>query len=80
MPCAHPHPEGPGQSQVGEIVDIASQPRKFLTDRLRATAVRGCRRRLDEDCVAVYANALNFWGEAHLPGRDRVTAVVDEAG
>ena len=44
------------------------------------TAVRGCRRRLEEDCVAVYANVLNFWGEAHLPGRDRVTAVVDEAG
>lgn len=35
----------------------------------------GCSKRLAEDCVAVFANALNFNGEPHLPGVDRITAV-----
>jgi uncharacterized phage protein (TIGR02218 family) len=36
--------------------------------------VRGCRKRLAEDCVATFANGVNFNGEPHLPGVDQVTA------
>lgn len=36
----------------------------------------GCRRRLADDCVAKFGNALNFNGEPHLPGIDAVVAPV----
>lgn len=35
----------------------------------------GCTKRLAEDCVAKFANAVNFGGEPHLPGIDRVTSL-----
>jgi len=34
----------------------------------------GCRKRLAEDCVAKFGNALNFQGEPHLPGIDQLTS------
>lgn len=34
--------------------------------------VRGCGKRFTEDCVGTYANGINFRGEPHLPGMDRV--------
>jgi uncharacterized phage protein (TIGR02218 family) len=34
------------------------------------TAIAGCRKRLAEDCIAKFANELNFGGEPHLPGVD----------
>lgn len=30
--------------------------------------VAGCRKRMAEDCIAKFANVLNFQGEPHLPG------------
>lgn len=38
------------------------------------SAVVGCQKRLAEDCVARFDNALNFQGEPHLPGLDRLTS------
>lgn len=35
--------------------------------------VAGCRKRLTEDCVVKFSNAINFQGEPHLPGVDAVT-------
>lgn len=37
--------------------------------------VAGCTKRLAEDCVAKFNNAVNFGGEPHLPGIDRITAL-----
>lgn len=37
------------------------------------SVIAGCRKRLTEDCVAKFANALNFQGEPHLPGVDELT-------
>lgn len=37
------------------------------------SAIAGCRKRLPEDCVAKFGNAINFQGEPHLPGIDAVT-------
>jgi uncharacterized phage protein (TIGR02218 family) len=34
----------------------------------------GCRKRLDEDCVAKFANGLNFGGEPHRPTVDELTS------
>lgn len=36
--------------------------------------IAGCRRRLAEDCVARFSNAVNFNGEPHLPGQDQVVS------
>lgn len=33
----------------------------------------GCSKRLSEDCVTKFSNALNFQGEPHLPGVDALT-------
>lgn len=35
--------------------------------------IAGCRKRMAEDCIAKFANVLNFQGEPHLPGTDAVT-------
>lgn len=35
--------------------------------------IAGCRKRRDEDCVAKFANVLNFQGEPDLPGIDALT-------
>ena len=37
------------------------------------SVVAGCRKRLAEDCVAKFANALNFQGEPHRPTIDSLT-------
>lgn len=34
--------------------------------------IQGCGKRFDEDCVARYANGVNFRGEPHVPGMDRL--------
>lgn len=39
--------------------------------------IAGCRRRLAEDCVAKFSNAINFNGEPHVPGIDEVTRPPD---
>jgi len=41
------------------------------------TAIAGCRKRLTEDCKTKFLNVLNFQGEPHLPGIDRLTAAAD---
>lgn len=38
------------------------------------SVIAGCRKRLEEDCVSKFDNALNFQGEPHLPGIDAVTS------
>lgn len=38
------------------------------------SVVAGCRKRLDEDCAAKFANALNFQGEPHRPTIDDLTS------
>lgn len=37
------------------------------------TIVAGCRKRLIEDCQTKFDNVLNFDGEPHLPGIDKIT-------
>lgn len=37
--------------------------------------VAGCGKRFTEDCVVKFANGLNFRGEPHLPGMDRLVRV-----
>lgn len=32
----------------------------------------GCRRRFEEDCKAKFNNVINFRGEPHLPGTDKM--------
>ena len=39
--------------------------------------IAGCRGRLTEDCKTKFSNVLNFQGEPHLPGIDRLTALQD---
>jgi uncharacterized phage protein (TIGR02218 family) len=38
------------------------------------TIIAGCRKRLTEDCKTKFSNVLNFQGEPHLPGVDKLTA------
>lgn len=38
------------------------------------TVVAGCRKRLAEDCIAKFDNALNFQGEPHRPTMDELTS------
>ena len=38
------------------------------------TIIAGCRKRLTEDCKTKFTNVLNFQGEPHLPGVDKLTA------
>lgn len=38
------------------------------------SVVAGCRKRLAEDCVAKFSNAVNFQGEPHRPTLDTLTA------
>jgi uncharacterized phage protein (TIGR02218 family) len=38
------------------------------------SVIAGCRKRLDEDCVAKFSNAVNFQGEPHRPTLDSLTA------
>lgn len=38
------------------------------------SVVAGCRKRLEEDCVAKFSNAVNFQGEPHRPTLDTLTA------
>ena len=37
--------------------------------------IRGCRKRLTEDCKTKFGNVVNFQGEPHLPGVDLLTKV-----
>lgn len=37
------------------------------------SVVAGCRKRLAEDCVAKFNNAINFQGEPHVPGIDKLS-------
>lgn len=39
--------------------------------------IAGCRKRLTEDCKVKFNNVLNFQGEPHLPGIDRLTSLAD---
>lgn len=41
------------------------------------SAIAGCRHRLDQDCKTKFNNVLNFQGEPHLPGIDKLTALQD---
>lgn len=41
--------------------------------------VAGCRLRLIEDCKTKFNNVLNFGGEPHVPGQDKLTAPADFA-
>lgn len=40
------------------------------------TAIAGCRLRFEEDCKVKFSNGINFQGEPHLPGLDKLTASV----
>jgi uncharacterized phage protein (TIGR02218 family) len=41
------------------------------------SVIAGCRKRLLEDCKTKHNNVLNFQGEPHLPGIDKLTAAAD---
>lgn len=57
-------------AQVFELV-TAMQRDIAVGDTL--TALAGCRKRLAEDCLAKFNNAINFQGEPHMPGMDALT-------
>lgn len=37
------------------------------------TIRQGCRKRLEEDCVGIFNNAVNHQGHPHVPGLDQIT-------
>lgn len=39
--------------------------------------VAGCRKRFEEDCKTKFDAALDFGGEPHVPGQDKITAAAD---
>ena len=41
------------------------------------TAIAGCRKRLEEDCLAKFNNVLNFQGEPHRRGINNLTSAPD---
>jgi len=36
------------------------------------SVVPGCRKRFEEDCVAIWANWVNYRGFPHVPGGDKM--------
>ena len=40
----------------------------------------GCKKRYLEDCIGKFNNGLNFQGEPHVPGIDKITATVGRRG
>jgi uncharacterized phage protein (TIGR02218 family) len=40
------------------------------------TAIAGCRLRFEQDCKAKFSNGINFQGEPHVPGIDKLTQSV----
>ena len=43
-------------------------------------ATAGCKKRYLEDCIGKFNNGLNFQGEPHVPGIDKITAIVGRRG
>ncbi len=52
-------------------------PRRAVTAGDSFTIFAGCRKRFAEDCVAKYSNGINFMGEPHLPGQDKILSIPD---
>ena len=48
-----------------------------ITVGARLRLYRGCQKRLDEDCVAIFDNAVNFRGEPFIPGSTAVLGYPD---
>jgi uncharacterized phage protein (TIGR02218 family) len=44
------------------------------------TAVAGCTKRAQEDCLTKFDNLINFRGEPHLPGMNKVMQTPTRAG
>jgi uncharacterized phage protein (TIGR02218 family) len=59
-------------SQTGGIISLAEAPMAAIPAGTRARIVQGCDRRL-ETCSGRFGNAVNFRGEAFLPGMDLLT-------
>jgi uncharacterized phage protein (TIGR02218 family) len=61
---------------TGEITLQLAMPYSTSTsDRL--TLTRGCQKRLDEDCVTKFSNAVNFRGFPHLPGIENALRIIE---
>ncbi len=52
-------------------------PRRTVAVGDAFTIYAGCRKRFAEDCVAKFANGINFMGEPHLPGQDAILKIPD---
>lgn len=59
-------------AQDGEGVTLAERPKQMPSLPTRVELRAGCDKRLDS-CTQIYDNAVNFRGEAHLPGFDLLT-------
>ncbi len=58
--------------QAGEVLTLAEMPPTLPPLPLRVRLIEGCDKQL-ATCRARFANAVNFRGEAHLPGNDLLT-------
>lgn len=48
-----------------------------ITPGTRIRLYRGCQKRLGEDCVDIFNNAVNFRGEPFIPGSDSIVSYPD---
>lgn len=59
-------------AEEGTVLTLAEMPPEMPPLPLRVRLVEGCDKQL-ATCSARFSNALNFRGEAHLPGNDLLT-------
>lgn len=62
----------PVVSEDGAVLTLAEMPPRLSALPLRVRLVEGCDKQLST-CRDRFANAVNFRGEAHLPGNDLLT-------
>ncbi len=57
---------------MGAVLQLAEAPAFVVTEAVRVRLTEGCDKQL-ATCRDRFANAINFRGEAHLPGNDLLT-------
>lgn len=64
-------------SFLGGVFTLNLPPFADLAVGMTYSAIAGCRKRLEEDCRDKFNNVLNFQGEPHIPGLDKLTSSPD---
>jgi uncharacterized phage protein (TIGR02218 family) len=59
---------------AGQVLELFLSMPFDITVGDTALVYRGCLKRRDEDCLAVFNNVINFRGEPDLPGVDQLVA------